>query len=215
MPPKAGKAEKRKAEDEKKGAKKPRVDKKASAVEVPPPPAAVEHSALTKLLHPVSTGLKGSTDSQLSTLKGIAEELLCRWELVIGGVRHRLMEIEAYVHSDAHVDPYTHSDPHQQHSGSWYFHRRGGTYKEASFKGMDLAAGSVADGVFAGLLIRAVKALESDEVTEGPCLVVNRILELTKKKNIAEFVAGRDISELRATDIPELRLMRAAGEAGV
>jgi len=61
--------------------------------------------------------------------------------------------------------------------GVWYFHRKGGTYKSGSFKGMDLACGDKAGNVFAGLLLRAVID-PLDKLIEGPCLVVDKILEL-------------------------------------
>ena len=61
--------------------------------------------------------------------------------------------------------------------GVWYFHRKGGTYKSGTFKGMDLACGDQEQGVYAGLLIRAVVGA-AGELVEGPCLVVEKILEL-------------------------------------
>ena len=61
--------------------------------------------------------------------------------------------------------------------GNWYFHKKGGTYKSGSFKGMDLACGDKESNVFAGLLLRAIID-SSEKLIEGPCLVVDKILEL-------------------------------------
>ena len=109
------------------------------------------------------------------------------------------------MHSSHHADPYAHGDegcfgqfsdfprvlswpisvrsqtkapqPRQTSCGVWYFHRKGGTYKSGSFKGMDLACGDKDKNVFAGLLLRAVLD-PSDKLIEGPCLVVDKILEM-------------------------------------
>lgn len=142
--------------------------------------------------------------AQLNLLRDTAEALLNRWDLWIGGQRHCLVEIEAYVHGPTHQDPYTHGDEGQNCCGVWYFHRHGGSFKAGSFKGLDLACGDGARGVHAGLLIRSVAPLEGSPpalaapVTEGPCLVVDRILALNGKKSIADFVAGRAAKELPA-----------------
>eukprot|EP00438_Fugacium_kawagutii_P019613 Skav232786 [mRNA] locus=scaffold614:202164:202508:- [translate_table: standard] len=69
------------------------------------------------------------------------------------------------------------TDLRQASCGVWYFHKKGGTYKSGSFKGMDLACGDKEGNVFAGLLLRAVID-PSDKLIEGPCLVVDKILEL-------------------------------------
>ena len=67
--------------------------------------------------------------------------------------------------------------PRQASCGVWYFHKKGGSYKSGSFKGMDLACGDKDGNVYAGLLLRSV-ADAAGKLTEGPCLVVDKILEL-------------------------------------
>lgn len=67
--------------------------------------------------------------------------------------------------------------PRQATCGNWYFHKKGGTYKSGSFKGMDLACGDKESNVFAGFLLRAIID-SSEKLIEGPCLVVDKILEL-------------------------------------
>lgn len=49
--------------------------------------------------------------------------------------------------------------------GCWYFHRKGGTYK-----GVDITCGH---GSF---LLRAIQDIQTEEVTEGPSLVVDVLL---------------------------------------
>ncbi|CAE8716239.1 unnamed protein product [Polarella glacialis] len=133
------------------------------------------------------------------------------WDLLIAGRRHLLVEIEAYVHSSAHPDPYTHGDEGQLCFGAWYFHKKGGSYKSGSFKGLDLACGCAGREVYAGLLVRSVMDAQSSDVTEGPCLVVDRILKLTGKSSIADLVAGRAAAQLPADGLQgQLQLVSAA-----
>ncbi|CAK9010418.1 unnamed protein product [Durusdinium trenchii] len=130
------------------------------------------------------------------------------WDLWIAEKAFRIAEVEAYLHSPHHADPYAHGDEGQASCGVWYFHRKGGTYKSGSFKGMDLACGDKEQNVFAGLLVRAVID-SSDKLIEGPCLVVDKILELNGKESIAAFAAGRSAAELPAASTEGLRLAPA------
>src|SRR5687768_13664992 len=86
----------------------------------------------------------------------IARRLLGGSRLMVGGVPHRLTEIEFYYHAEGHRDPFAHCQPVQLFLGRWYFHRSGGTYRGGSFKGVDLTfAGPEAYG---GILIRGMEA---------------------------------------------------------
>lgn len=76
----------------------------------------------------------------------------------------RLLEIEYYDLDD----PYTHKDATQYIPARWYFHRKGGTYK-----GLDITC---QHGSF---LLRAVENIKTGEITEGPSLLVDLILEKT------------------------------------
>ena len=117
--------------------------------------------------------------------------------------------MDSNVHSDAHADPYTHGDEGQLCCGCWYFHRKGGSYKSGSFKGMDLACGDSATGTHAGLLVRSIMDCDADNLIEGPCLVVDHILRLSGKDSIASFAAGRAAAQLSAVDTEQLFLCKA------
>lgn len=165
---------------------------------------------LKEMLQCLSSGLaKASYASQVEAVAAAAAELMNAWDLWIAGKAFRIAEVEAYVHSPHHADPYAHGDEGQAACGVWYFHRKGGTYKSGSFKGMDLACGDKAGNVFAGLLLRAVID-PLDKLIEGPCLVVDKILELNGKESIAAFAAGRAAADLLAVSTEGLRLAPAA-----
>lgn len=164
---------------------------------------------LKEMLLCLSSGLAKSYASQVEALAAAAAQLMNAWDLWIAGKAFRVAEVEAYVHSPHHADPYAHGDEGQTTCGVWYFHRKGGTYKSGSFKGMDLACGDKAGNVFAGLLLRAVID-PLDKLIEGPCLVVDKILELNGKESIAAFAAGRAAADLPAVSTEGLRLAPAA-----
>jgi len=134
------------------------------------------------------------------------------WDLWIAGQPHCVVELEAYVHGTGHADPYTHGDDGQNCRGVWYFHRKGGSFKGGTFKGLDLACGDGSRGVFAGLLLRSVRTLEggAGELVEGPCLVVDRILRLCGATSIAGLVGGRPAAALPAESTDGLWLRPAA-----
>lgn len=167
-------------------------------------------------IHRLATGVKAtSPEAQASALQHVAETLMNHWDLWIGGQPHCITELESYIHGPAHQDPYTHGDEGQNSCGVWYFHRKGGSFKAGSFKGLDLACGDEGKGVFAGLLLRTVRPLlpnGSPEATgtEGPSLLVDRILKLNGKASIADFVAGRKAAELSASTTEGLCLRPSA-----
>lgn len=179
--------------------------------------AAGDLQAVLAPMRRMAAGADGDMNAaeQSATLRKVAEELMNRWTLWIGPVPHCITECEAYLHGPAHQDPYTHGDEGQQSCGVWYFHRKGGSFKAGSFKGLDLACGEAAAKVSAGLLLRAVRPLEpacgapKKEVTEGPSVLVDRILKLNGKASIADFVAGRRASELSASTTEGLQLRPA------
>ena len=118
----------------------------------------------------------------------LAAYLLNDVVLHISGHPHRMVEIEFYLYSTEHPDPFTHCDPQQLTVDSWYFHRQNGKgYKGGSFKGLDITFG--AEDVHGGIIIRSIQSLADKSLVEGPCLVVNRILELTAQDSIANLVA--------------------------
>lgn len=177
--------------------------------------AAVDSEALSylELLAPIAHGLlpAESYRSQQAALRHALSGLMNGWDLRIAGRRHRLVELESYVHKQpTHADPYTHGDEGQGFCGVWYFHRQGSSFKGGSFKGLDLACGDAVAGVHAGLLIRSVSDLETGKIVEGPSLVVDHILKLNGAPSIVAFVAGRTAAQLPADcTVPELALVPA------
>jgi hypothetical protein len=125
----------------------------------------------------------------------IAHRLLNGARLIVGGERHRLVEVEFYYYSDAHPDTFTHRDPIQRESGRWYFHRTGGVYRSGSFKGVDLTFGH--DGSLAGILFRGLEAADGTLI-DGPSLLVDRLLARSSKKDVATLDAA--IAERQAWD---------------
>eukprot|EP00439_Symbiodinium_sp_Y106_P059131 s2917_g8.t1 len=185
-------------------AKKPCVQEKGSEG------AEVNPASLQDTLGCLRSGLKaeGTYAAQVAALQKAAGDLMNHWDLLIAEKRFRIAELEAYVHSPHHADPYAHGDEGQASCGVWYFHKKGGSYKSGSFKGMDLACGDKDGNVYAGLLLRSV-ADAAGKLTEGPCLVVDKILELNGKASIAAFADGRSAAELSALDTQGLKLERA------
>jgi len=149
-----------------------------------------------------------TAEAQATALEIVAKALVNEWDLWIAGQPHCIVELEAYIYGPGHADPYTHGDDGQNCCGVWYFHRRGGSFKSGTFKGLDLACGDGSRGVFAGLLVRSVRTL-AGELIEGPCLVVDRILELSGAASIAGFVEGKVAAELPAESTENLCLRPA------
>ncbi|MBA4186391.1 MAG: hypothetical protein C0467_00080 [Planctomycetaceae bacterium] len=119
-------------------------------------------------------------------IKGLVGFLLNGVDFVVNGISYRLAELEAYYHGPGHFDLFAHCDPVQLESGRWYFHRTRGGYRGGSFKGLDLAFG---DGVaHFGILIRSIVGPDGT-VLDGPCVMVDHLLERTKTKDVATLDA--------------------------
>jgi 3-methyladenine DNA glycosylase Mpg len=98
----------------------------------------------------------------------------------------RIIEIEFYVNSEEHKDEYTHGSDEQHTYGFWYFHKyKNGTYKSGTYKGLDLTLGNKDTSY--GILIRSIQDLSTNEITEGCCNCVNKILSEYKINTISEF----------------------------
>lgn len=135
---------------------------------------------------------KTSPDQLQDQLPDIARELLCGTRLNINGHLFRLMEIEFYIHNDKHPDIFAHCFDDQKNHCQWYFHKASNkehAYKGGTFKGLDIACGG--QNCYGGILIRSVSDLKTGKVIEGPCRLVNKILELTECKNIKELVCEK------------------------
>lgn len=123
-------------------------------------------------------------------LENLAKSLLMKYVIVVGEKEYRIAEVEFYVNNDSHKDTYTHGDKNQQTFGKWYFHRfPNGSYKSGTYKGMDLTLGN--KDTFFGVLIRSIYDQESDEMIDGPCKTVNKILELNDCQDVSQYMADK------------------------
>jgi len=126
-----------------------------------------------------------------SWMAQIAEHLLDRARLLVAGDPYRIVEIEFYYCGHGHMDPFTHRDSVQLELGRWYFHRTGKSYRNGSFKGLDLTFGDGAS--FGGILIRCVEAPDGTLI-DGPSLCVDHFLArvgVCSVADLAETVSGR------------------------
>jgi hypothetical protein len=121
-----------------------------------------------------------STDFQ-KDFQAIAETLMNSTILMIAGKEHRLAELEVYLKDDAHFDSFTHADEQQKVNSQWYFHKMGKGYKGGSYKGLDI---TFSKRGHSGILIRALMEIATQKYIEGPSLVVDHVLALTKAEDI-------------------------------
>lgn len=109
---------------------------------------------------------------------------------------HRICEIEFYLHSPNHPDGYVHVGTDQTRAGTWYFHRHpNGTYKNGTFKGMDLALGS--EGIRAAFLLRSLLDITLNVFIEGPCKIVNHVLALYQCPNIMDLTGNQSLNSFQ------------------
>lgn len=136
----------------------------------------------------------------------LAGVLLTRVRLVVGGVTHRLVEVEVYDYSPGHPDPFAHRHPVQLTPGAWYFHRVGRGYRGGSYKGVDLSFGGGES--YSGVLFRGLERPDGSRV-DGPSKLVDCLLAATGFATVGELdraVAGRPAwdrtSPVALTDAP-------------
>lgn len=143
-----------------------------------------------------------------STIQILAQALLTKYVIVVGTKEFRICEIEFYVRNENHNDEYTHGDAHQKTYGKWYFHRYpNGSYKSGTYKGVDLTLGNA--NTYFGILIRSMYDEETDEMIEGPCKIVNKILELNSVESgdVKGYMEGR-LSPLNARSTKNFYIKR-------
>ena len=105
-------------------------------------------------------------------------------EVQDGGKTTRLtiVEVEFYFNHAGRPfnDVFTHGDDLQKTCAHFYLHRSSGKkaakYRNGSFKGMDVTFGN-GDTFYGGVLVRAVRDVDSDEIIEGPCNVVQELMK--------------------------------------
>ena len=115
-----------------------------------------------------------------------AEWLLGNCWLMAGGHRLRVAEVEFYYFGEKHEDLFAHRHPVQQTPGAWYFHRTGNSYKNGTYKGLDLSFGN--SRAFGGILLRSM-VTEDDQLIDGPALCVDHLLQQTGCPNVAALDA--------------------------
>lgn len=120
----------------------------------------------------------------------IAERLILHSTLVVGDARYRFVEVEFYFYSDIHRDLFCRRSPGQLSICKWHFHRKGETYREGNYRGLDITFGNNAYGA---ILIRSLQ--KDDTIIEGPCLVVNEILSACGAKSVADLAANSEFQE--------------------
>lgn len=122
-------------------------------------------------------------------LTEVASFLLNSCILVVGKTRCRLVELELYYHSKQHPDPFVHQDILQKEFGKWYLHRKGGTLKNGTFKGIDFTFGT--PNTYAAFLIRSIEN-SSGELIDGSCLCVEFIMNSIGVETVSDL---RDLVE--------------------
>ena len=104
-----------------------------------------------------------------------ARWLMLEHDLVFDKFDERPMHItslELYLHCGAWPDPNTDKNSEQQNFGTWYVRRRG---RNANTSRVDITAGSKADNIYRGLLVRGI------DRNEGSGRAVKRILRGKRK----------------------------------
>ena len=142
--------------------------------------------ALRSLLPPA-----GAPESAYAAaFRAVAELLLNRVTVHVGGHPHRYTEAEFYVDGPDHGDPFTHGDPMQRELGRWYFHRTGGSYRGGTYKGHDLTIGRA--DTAGGVLVRGLQRLDSSRRVDGPSTCVDHVLALTGHGGVASLAGSFD-----------------------
>jgi hypothetical protein len=123
-----------------------------------------------------------------------ADKFINKSKLVINNHKHQIMEIEFYLTCTDHPDPFTHQSEDQSIPDKWYFHKKGGTYKQGTYKGLDITFRpshlSPDDTCYGGILIRSIYDIDNNKFIEGPCNVVDHILNICNYTSINNFVTN-------------------------
>lgn len=129
-----------------------------------------------------------------TNFEDIANQLLNESYLKINNIKYRLIEIEFYLRNHQHPDMYVHANAEQLLAYKYYFHKFAtGTYKAGTFKGMDIVFGDADSNTYFGILIRAILNTETDVLIEGPCNVVNHILNAYEYNAIMDLTKNKSV----------------------
>lgn len=138
--------------------------------------------------------LKNILKNPLNNFDQIANHLMHSMLLNINGDHFQICEIEFYLNNKQHPDVFTHTYDMQLTNAKWYFHQSSNrlhSYKGGNYKGLDITCGSIdssGNKSYGGILIRSIIHIETLELIEGPCCVVNHILKLMSCTNITDLV---------------------------
>lgn len=147
-------------------------------------------------------------ESAKNRFEEIAGLLLHRFVLVSNQSTFRVTEIEFYFNdllksssSANHPDTFAHGDTLQlKLCGAWYFHRSGPTLKGGTYKGLDLCFGEP-NKAYGGILLRSMVKVEEGEekdVIEGPCNLVNTILDLNSRHENLKLFVENDLKGVKS-----------------
>lgn len=128
-----------------------------------------------------------------SNFEEIAKTILLQSILCVKDDEYDICEIEFYYRGKEHDDTYTHGMPDQKTKGKFYFHKyKTGTYKSGTYKGCDITLAPDKKTYF-GALIRSICDRKTKEFIEGPCRVVNKILEHFDVTTVKDFIGDKDV----------------------
>ncbi|CAF0770740.1 unnamed protein product [Didymodactylos carnosus] len=157
---------------------------------------------LTNFLLINDASFTDDSQSYKSAFELIANELINKYELIINSKSFRICEIEFYYYSQKHLDPFTHQHSEQKKFPNWYFHRSGksltASWKNGTYKGLDLTFGNGDDETYGGILIRSIQNKQTNEIFEGSCLVVDTILNIAGVTSIKELIENKMKNNVQA-----------------
>lgn len=121
----------------------------------------------------------------------LAQEILNAHTFRIRHSFYEITEIEFYVYDDIHTDANSHATPMQKTSLKMVFHTHGPSFKEGSYKGVDISMGN--KNRYGGILIRGLKALKDNRLIDGPSKVVDEILLQYKESKVRDLLEHIDV----------------------
>src|SRR3989338_4156712 len=114
----------------------------------------------------------------------IARKIMCGMTLFAGDNKYMICEIQFYLYNGEHEDVFVHRHPLQKTKMQCYFHHtcdKEHSYKSGTYKGLDITCGD--NESYGGILIRSIYNEDKKEMIEGPCKIVDEIIEQIKYKD--------------------------------
>ncbi len=152
-----------------------------------------------------NTILKKSVKDYEAWFDLLAMEILNRHHFRIRKSLYEITEIEFYIYDDEHPDANSHATLMQKTLLQMAFHTHGSSFKEGSYKGVDISLGHKKR--FGGILIRGLKSLKDQRIIDGPSKVVDEILLQFKETKVRNLVlkidgeiGGRDFEFLSSNE---------------